>query len=146
MGECVVDNVGVAAATDAIAVTLTALGGGSSGNIITIDPTSGSVAACALFVDTPARDHVNRSIEAALPVLEGFSQRWALPSAERFETPEHRFESRPSQYYWAIATLAFIATAMLHLRLRRSDHALYAIAGLDQRRIWMLATLETFAI
>ena len=141
-----VDQGGTSYDTTARTVALTALGAGSSGNIVTIDPTPGPVAACALYVATSRRDHVNRSIDTALPVLDGFSQRWALPSAEQFDTPQYRFEHRPSQYYWAITTLAFIAIALLHLRLRRSDHALYAIAGLDRQRVWTLAALELAAI
>lgn len=141
-----VDQDGTSYDTTARTVALTALGAGSSGNIVTIDPTPGPVTACALYVATPRRDHVNRSIDTALPVLDGFSQRWALPSAEQFDTPQYRFEHRPSQYYWAITTLAYVAIALLHLRLRRSDHALYAIAGLDRRHIWTLATLELAAI
>ena len=142
----VVDRAGSAFDTDAYTAALTPLGAGASGSILAIDASQGPVRACALFVATPYRDHVNRSITAALPVLEGFSQRWALSSAERFETPQHRFEQRPSQYYWAIATLAFMALALLQLRLRRSDHALYAISGLDRRRVWTLATSEVLAI
>jgi hypothetical protein len=129
-------------ASMALTVRLTSLGAGSAGNMITIGVPEGPVSACALFVPTAGRDLVTRSVEIATPVLDGFSHRWALPSAEQFETPIKRFHSRPSRFFWAGASACFSIVALLYLRLRRSELALYAVAGLRTGRIWFLAAVE----
>lgn len=127
---------------NSLTVPLSAFGNGLSAGLVIWDARAGPASACFLFVETPRRDYVIRSVDIALPAIAGFARQWVLASADRFEAPPHRFATRPSQYYWAVASLTFIALGALHLRLRRSDHALYAIGGIKRRHIWALATLE----
>ncbi len=91
----VVDRAGSAFDTDAYTAALTPLGAGASGSILAIDASPRSRPRLCPFRRDTYRDHVNRSITAALPVLEGFSQRWALSSAERFERPNTASSNDP---------------------------------------------------
>lgn len=138
----VIADDGTTNGAQALTVSLTALGTGSSGLAIAIDNTPGPVDACYLLVSTPLRHRVVASVSAALPAHEQFTNRWVLPSADRFQTPHERFDERPSQWYWIAATAAGIALCAAQLRLRRADHALYAIGGLSRPKIAALTTAE----
>lgn len=127
-------------------VGLTALGGAASGNAIAVDPDPDPVNSCAILVDEDSRAHTTASVSVALPAQEGFSNRWALAGADRFETPRNRFESRATQYLWLAGALTFALTWLLTLRIRRSDYALYAVTGLKPGAIATLAGLEMLLI
>ena len=121
---------------------LTSLGGGSSGNAMLIGPTIGIIGTCAIFVDTDQRTTFSAAISNAFPVLDGFSQRWALTNADRFDSPRLRFEGRASKWYWLLASTGFVVLWLLAIRLRRNDHAVYAVAGLGPARLGWLAVCE----
>jgi hypothetical protein len=132
--------------TKALTVELTALGAGATGNAMVVDDRTGAVSACAMFVDSVFRNEVLSSVDVAFPAVLGFSHRWAMSNAEKFEAPADRFERRPSQYYWLGFALVFMALWTLSLRNRRSDYALYAILGLRRTKIATLAVIELLAI
>lgn len=114
----------------ALAMPLTSLGTGSIGSTLLVSHTTGAVQSCVLFVDLEARPAVAAAVDTALPAASGFSNQWALPGADNLDTPRARFEQRPSQYYWLGCVIVFTLFWAFQLRIRRSDHALYAIVGL----------------
>lgn len=127
---------------DALTVSLTAFGAGSSGVAIAIDNRPGPVDACYLLVSAPLRNRVIASVNGALPAHEQFTSNWLLPSANRFQAPHERFDERPSQWYWIATAAVCVALCSAQLRLRRADHALYAIGGLTRSKIAVLSTAE----
>ncbi|CAN5533205.1 hypothetical protein BH20CHL7_BH20CHL7_12120 [soil metagenome] len=132
--------------TTAIAVELDALGPGASGALLVADSRSGRVDACALFVASDFRDTVARSIQVAFPAVSGFSQRWALTNADRFSSPRDRFEGRPTKHIWIASAAVFTGFWLFYLRLRRSEHGLYAVIGLSPVAITVLTIIELLAI
>jgi hypothetical protein len=132
--------------TTAIAVELDALGPGASGAMVVGDTQPGPVDACALFVPSDFRDTVARSIEVAFPAVSGFSQRWALTGADRLDSPRDRFEGRPTKDIWIAAAAVFTGFWLFYLRLRRSEHGLYAVIGLSPVAITVLTVIELLAI
>jgi hypothetical protein len=133
-------------AVRSLTVTLTALGAGASGNAVLVDMRTGTASACAAFIDSKDRAAVIQSVDVAFPAVLGYSRQWAMPNADRFETPEVRFEQRPSHFYWLWSAVVFTALWTLHMRIRRADYALYAILGLTRRRISAMAMGELLAI
>jgi hypothetical protein len=126
----------------ALTVAVQSLGQGFEGSLLRISADLATTSTCAALVQTTFRDHVTRSASAAFPALEGYTIRWALPSADQFDTPQLRFEQRQSRVYWLAATLLTLCVGLLFLRLRRSDHALYAVGGLGPARMWILVAGE----
>lgn len=138
--------VGRGVATTALAVELDALGPATSGALLVADNQPGPVEACALFVTSDFRETVSRSIETAFPAVSGFSQRWALTGADRFDPPRSRFEGRPTKDIWIASTAVFMGFWLFYLRLRRPDHGLYAVIGLSPVAITVLTIIELLAI
>ncbi len=132
--------------TTALAVELDALGPGASGALLVGDTQPGLIDACALFVTSDFRETVSRSIEAAFPAVSGFSQRWALTGAARFDPPRHRFEGRPTKDIWIASAAVFTGFWLFYLRLRRPEHGLYAVIGLSPANITVLTIIELLAI
>lgn len=130
----------------AITVDLGLFGSGSTGNLVAADATAGPIGSCALLVALDRRDAVAASTAVALPSLQGFSQRWALSNADRFEAPQWRFEHRPSRWYWVAGAAGFVVAWLLVLRLRRNEYALYAVSGLTSREVTALAGLELLTV
>lgn len=137
---------GVRVETTALTVELDGLGPATSGALIVADTRPGPVEACALFVTSDFREAVSRSIETAFPAVSGFSQRWALTGADRFESPRQRFEGRPTKDLWIASAAVFAAFWLFYLRLRRPDYGLYAVIGLSPVEITLLAIVELLAI
>jgi hypothetical protein len=123
-------------------VRLTALGAGMAGNIAVITHEAGDVESCAMLVDDEHRDAVQASVAAAMPVGRGYVARWALPSADRFESPAVRFARRDSRLTWIAGVAAISVTWLMYLRIRRADHAFYALCGLRARQSTYLVLLE----
>jgi hypothetical protein len=132
----------MAATVRAVRVPLTSLGTGSVGSTLLVTHARGAVQSCVLFVDLEARAAVAAAVETALPAASGFSNQWALPGADNLDTPRERFEQRPSQYYWLAAVIVFTVLWAFQLRIRRSDHALYAVVGLRSTGITVMIVLE----
>ena len=132
--------------TTALAVELDGLGPATSGALLVADMQPGPVQACALFVPGDFRETVSRSIETALPAVSGFSQRWALSEADRFEAPRDRFEGRPTKDLWIASAAVFAGFWLFYLRLRRAEHGLYAVMGLSPGSITLLTIVELLAI
>ena len=130
----------------ALTVRLSALGAGTSGNAIVIDPLPGPVTSCALLVDDNQRAHVVTSVATALPVLAGYSNRWILSNADLFPSARTRFEHRPTLLYWLAGAGAFTLIWLLVLRIHRTDHAVYVIAGLDPAALTALTIAELLII
>lgn len=130
----------------AIAVDLGALGPGVSGAVLVGDPQPGPVDACAVFVPSDFRETVSRAVEIAFPASGGYSQRWALIGADRFDSPRHRFEGRPTKDLWIAAATVFTGFWLFYLRLRRPEHGLYAVIGLNPAAITLLTIIELLAI
>lgn len=126
----------------ALGMPLTSLGTGSIGLTLLTTHTSGSAQSCVLFVDPDTRPAASAAVETALPPTSGFSQQWALPGADNLDTPRQRFEQRPSQYYWLGGVVVFTALWITQLRIRRSDHALYAVVGLRTPSITTMIIIE----
>lgn len=132
--------------TTALAVELDALGPATSGALLVADNQPGPVEACALFVASDFRETVSRSIETAFPAVSGFSQRWALTGADRFDTPRRRFEDRPTKDIWIACAAVFAGFWLFYLRLRRPEYGLYAVIGLGPVAITLLTIIELLAI
>jgi len=99
-----------------------------------------------MFVASDFRDTVARSIQVAFPAVSGFSQRWALTGADRFSSPRDRFEGRPTKHIWIASAAVFTGFWLFYLRLRRSEHGLYAVIGLSPIAITVLTIIELLTI
>jgi hypothetical protein len=130
----------------ALTVRLTSLGGGFSGNGVIMGPDPQAVESCVVLVEIDRRSEVAATMDRVFPVLDGFSQRWALSNADTFESPRQRYEARPSQWYWLIGTIAFAVIWLFAVRLRRNDFAVYVVAGLDAGRLSVLSLCELLGI
>jgi hypothetical protein len=127
---------------EAHSTVLTTLGAGMAGNIAVVTHETEDVESCALLVDDDRRQLVRDSVAAALPVGRGYVARWALPSADRFESAGTRFAERGSQWVWLAGVAAIVVTWSMNLRIRRPDHAFYAVCGMTARRLMLLMWLE----
>lgn len=130
----------------AIAMELDAFGSATSGAMLVADIHSGPVEACALFVPGDLRAGISQSIKIAFPAVSGFSQRWALPEADRLETPRQRFEGRWTKDLWLPFAGVFTAFWLFYLRLRKPEHGLYAIVGLGPAAVTLLSVVELLII
>jgi hypothetical protein len=121
---------------------LTSAGGGQEGNAWLLAAPPSSVKTCVARVDEEARAQVAATVAAAFPASHGYSGQWALPNADAFEAPRARFESRVAQYFWLAGVLVAATVWALYLRLRRAEIAVYAVAGLSARQLWIMIGTE----
>lgn len=129
----------------ALAVHLTTLGAGEQGDMVIFGVPPSSVASCELLVSETDRVAVAQAVPVVLPPENGYSEQWALTNASDFQPPHAYFDSRASQWYWLAATMMILLLWGLYLRLRRSEIALYAVAGLSTGDLSVLLGTE-FAI
>ncbi len=126
--------------------TLTALGPAEEGNIRVMVAPPAHAESCAFIVDDTRRTEITRAILGAYPSSSGYTTQWALANADDFPTPQSRYESRPSQYYWLAAAVVLVALWSFVLRIRRPDTTLYALSGLKARHLLLMLGGEAIAL
>lgn len=140
-------------ATTAFPVELTMFGQGLQGNAVVISARAGpsnspptEIESCLLITDEELRAQVPPAIPGVFPPSQGYSAQWVLTNADSIESPKRRFEQRQTQWAWLLSGLTFVALWGIYLRLRRSEIAVYAVAGLRTGHLTILAGAELIII
>jgi len=128
-------------------VDLSPLGDGLAGNALIPAPRQApQPSVCLITTADDSRDAIATAAALAFPKTDGFSQRWALSNAERFEDGRTRFETRPSLVTWLAATIIVCVLFAMYARLRRNDLAVYAANGLRPGKVATIGTLEILIV
>ncbi len=123
------------------------LGQGTTAGLVMVGlPPDRDVDSCIVLTELAHRTAVRTALQAGFPAEQGYQLQWALPNADRFTDPIDAYHDRPSRHIWIAATVAALVIIGFHLRLRRTDHAFYSIAGLSTRRLRRLILTDTLGI
>jgi hypothetical protein len=126
--------------------SLLPLGGGLESSMIVLSLLTGSVDSCDILIDERSRERTRSVIERQFPPTSGITRDWAMLNADRFESPEARFHSRPGLYLWIVASLIDSGVWVLMLRVRRAEISVYRLIGLRPNKISTILGAEFLSL